>query len=300
MNRFGLAAIAAVTASLAATSIARAQAANFTLFGSKSEEGTALPMERQAVAPITDPYYHEDSFVTSDVRAWFVYHSFADSIALDGGDAEVYAAQIRVAITDRLQFVAYKDGYTNLNSGLMRESGWNDLAAGLKYAVIQDWKDDFHVAVGVGYQFAVGDASVLQNDQEVRAWASVNKGIGKLHLGFTANYFCPTGGEDALGNSQRVSLHAHADYYLCEYVSPVVELNFYKSIDDGDNAPLTFSGADVADLGGGGDLLTLGAGVEIRPFGTADLGLRGAYETDVGTSDSLYGFRWTFSAIYRF
>lgn len=299
MNRFGRAVLAGIAVASAAQ-FASAQSANFTLLGSRSAEGHSIPAERHAVAPVTDPYYHEDSFITSDIRAWFVYHNFADNIALDGGDAEDYALQVRLAITDRLQLVAYKDGYMNLNSGLIKESGWNDLAAGLKYGLIQDWKNDFHLSVGLGYQFAVGDASVLQNDQEARGWASINKGFDRLHLGTTANWFVPTGGEDALGNSQRISLHAHADYYLCKWLSPVVELNFYKSINDGDHAPLSFSGADVANLGGGADLLTLGMGAEIRPLDTPDFGLRVAYETDLTDGDSLYGYRWTFSAVYRF
>lgn len=300
MKRIALAAAAGLLAVLTASSVASAQAAGFTLLGKPSEEGRALPDERQAVAPISDPYFHEDSFVTTDVRTWMVYHSFADNIALNGGDAEVYAAQLRVAITDRFQLVAYKDGYTHLSSGLIKDSGWNDLAAGLKYAVIQDWKNDFHLSVGAGYQFAIGDPSVLQNDQEARGWISVNKGFDKLHLGATANLFLPTGGEDSLGNSKRISLHAHADYYLCKYLSPVLELNFYKSIDDGDNAPLPFSGADIADLGGGQDLLTGAVGLEVRPLGTQDLGIRAAYETDLTDGESVYGFRWTFSLIYRF
>jgi hypothetical protein len=300
MKRFALALAAGLVTTLVTSSVASAQAAGFTLFGTPSAEGQAVPAERQAVSPISDPYYHEDSFVTTDVRAWFLYHSFADNIALNGGDAEVYAVELRLALTDRLQLVANKDGYTNLDSGLIKNSGWNDIAAGLKYAVVQDWKDDFHVAVGAGYQFAFGDASVLQNEQEARFWASVNKGFGPVHLGATGNVFIPTGSEGALGMSQRISLHAHADYYLCKWFSPVLELNYYKSIGDGNNAPLSFSGADVTNLGGGADLLTGAAGFEVRPLGTPEFGIRAAYETDLGTTDSIYGYRWTLSAIYRF
>lgn len=280
-------------------SAALAQQGSFVLFGKQSQEMLSLEPERRVVHPVTAPYFHEDSFVTTDVRAWYAYHSFPRSIALNGGDAHVYAAQVRVALTDRLQLVAYKDGYTDLNSGLIDSSGWNDLAAGLKFALYQDWKNDFHISVGLGYQFAVGDAKVLQNDQEARGWVSVNKGFGRLHLGATLNYLVHTGDQDALGSSDRIMWHLHADYFVCKWFSPVVELNGYHSVNDG-NEVLPFSGADIANLGGGDDLITLGLGFEVRPLTETPLAIRVAYETDVSTGESLYGYRWTFSLVYSF
>ncbi|MFN4244220.1 MAG: hypothetical protein ACK4PI_13400 [Tepidisphaerales bacterium] len=296
-RRLGLSFAAAVA--LALPSAAAAQQGSFVLFGKQSEDMLSLSPERRVVHPVTAPYFHEDSFVTTDVRAWYAYHSFPKSIALNGGDAHVYAAQARLALTDRIQFVAYKDGYVDLDSGLIKESGWNDLAAGLKFALYQDWKNDFHISAGVGYQFAVGDAKVLQNDQEARVWASVNKGFGPLHLGATVNYLKHTGSQGPLGASDRIIWHLHADYYVNKYFSPVVELNGYHSVNDG-NEVLPFSGADIANLGGGDDLVTLGLGLEIRPIPDIPLALRAAYETDLTSGDNLYGYRWTFSVLYSF
>src|SRR5690554_2867496 len=86
-----------------AVSTANAQG-GFVLFG---ESGQPLSEEQRFVRPLTAPYFHEDSFVTTDVRAWYVNHQFyGDTI---GGDVAVYAVQVRIALTDRLQFVAYKD-----------------------------------------------------------------------------------------------------------------------------------------------------------------------------------------------
>lgn len=291
----GLIAVAGI---MLCTTLSWGQHSSFTLLGSPSEEGKALPAERRAVHPVSDAYFHEDSFVTTDLRGWYIYHNFPKTIALDGGDANVYALQIRVAITDQLQLVAYKDGYMDWDSGLIQDDGWNDLAAGLKWNFLQNWKDDLHAAVGVGYQFAVGDASILQNDQELRLWASANKGFDKLHLGATVNYLIHTGNEDALGSSDRITWHLHADYYLCKFFSPVVELNGYHSVNDGDNEPLPFSGADVCNLGGGDDLVTAAFGFEVRPI--ENVALRTAYEMAVTDGDDLYGYRWTFSAIYSF
>lgn len=283
---------------LACSTQAMAQHAKFTLLGESKDEGLTLAPERQAVHPVSAPYYNEDSFVTTDARAWFAYHSFPKSIALDGGSAKDYALQVRVAINDQFQIVAYKDGYLDFDSGLIKDSGWNDLAAGLKWNFLQDWKSDLHAAVGAGYQFAIGDPSVLQNDQEVRLWASVNKGFGKLHLGANVNYLIATGDEDPLGSGDRITWHLHADYWACKFFSPVLEINGFHTINDGDNAPLPFSGADVANLGGGDDLVTAAVGLEIRPI--ENVSLRTAYETAISDGEDLYGYRWTFSAIYSF
>jgi hypothetical protein len=293
--------MALVGASVLAAMSASAMAVDgFTLIGERSEAAKAVGAERRFVHPVTSPYFHEDSFITSDVRAWWVYHSFPQSIALNGGDANVYAVQLRLAITEQLQFVAYKDGYVDLDSGLLQDNGWNDLAAGLKYAFLQDYQNDVHAAVGVGYQFAVGDPSVLQNDQELRLWASVNKGFDRFHLGATLNYLIHTGTEDALGSSDRLFWHVHADYWVNQYFSPVVELNGYHTVNEGNNTPLPFSGADIANLGGGDDLVTLGLGFEVRPIEDQRLALRTAYEMAISDGEDLFGYRWTTSLVWGF
>lgn len=278
---------------------AAAQQADFVLFD-RGREKIDLPPERRAVHPITSPFYHEDSFVTTDVRAWYMYHDFPASSAIAGGSAKGYAAQVRIALTDRVQFVAYKDGYLEFDSGLVGDDDWNDIAAGVKWKFYEDWDNDLHAAVGVGYEIGIGDDEVLQQDDELRLWGSVNKGFDKLHLGTTVNLTIPTESEDALGDSTRLFWHVHADYYVCEWFSPVAEINGYATIDEGDNTPLPFNGVDVANLGGGKseDVITLGLGGELRP--AENVGVRVAYEFPLTDNDDLFGYRWTLSLVLSF
>ncbi len=301
MRRLIPSAALALTTAFAGLAVpAAAQHAEFVLFGESNPAGLELPAERKHVHPITSPYYHEDSFVTSDVRAWFLYHDFPKSSPITGGNAKVYAVQARVALTDRLQFVATKDGYADFDSGLIQDDGFVDIAAGVKWNFLQDWDNDLHAAVGIAYEIGVGDDEALQEDDELRLWASVDKGFDKLHVGATVNLLIATGSEDPLGDSDRLFWHARADYFLCEWFSPVVELNGYHTINEGDNTPLNFSGVDVANLGGGEseDVVTVGLGGEFRP--TDNLGLRFAYETPLTDNDDLFGYRWTFSAVFSF
>lgn len=285
---------------LLAAATAHAQHGTTVLFGEGSAAGLELPAERRAVHPISAPYFHEDSFVTSDLRAWYVNHQFPGNSPIGGGSADVYALQIRAALTESLQLVAYKDGYVDISSGAVDDSGMNDLAAGLKWAFLQDWERDLHAALGVGYELGTGDEEVLQEDEEARVWASLNKGFERLHLGATVNGLFAMGSEDALGDSDRLTWHLHADWYAHPAFSPVVEFNGYHTLSEGDNTPLPFSGVDVANLGGGEgeDVVTAALGVEVRPG--AGLGLRAAYESPLTDNEDLFGYRWTASLVWGF
>lgn len=275
-----------------------AQHADFVLFGEPDADAAATPASHQFVHPVTSPYFHENSFITTDIRAWYLYHTFPKSNL--GGNAQVAAVQVRVALTDSLQLVAYKDGYAWFDDAVVSDHGAMDVAAGLKWNFYRDTEAQLSLAGGAGYELGLGNDEVLQGDDELRLWFSADKGFDELHLGVTLNYFYPTGSEDALGDSERISWHAHADYYVTEWFSPVVELNGYHTIDASSTAPLPFTGVDVANLGGGEaqDVITLGLGAEFRI--DPDLAVRVGYETPLTDDNDLYGDRWTFSLVWSF
>ena len=279
---------------------AQAQHAHTVLFGEPNAEGLLVPKEHQAVHPVTSPYYHEDALITSDVRVWYVQHHFPNNSPIGGGEATVFAVQVRAALTESIQFVAYKDGYIDIDSGAVNDSGVNDLAAGIKWAFLQDWESDTHAAVGIGYEVGLGGDKVLQDDDEVRIWGSFNKSFDRLHVGVNVNAMFPVGSEDALGDSDRLSWHLHADYYASEQLSPVIEINGYTTLDNGANTPLPFSGVDVANLGAGDgeDVITAGYGFEARP--AEDLAVRVAHESPLTDNEDLFGHRWTLSAVWSF
>ncbi len=293
-----------VTAALIglAPSPAQAQHANFVLLGDPNPRAAEVPAEQKHVHPLTSPYYNEDSFVTTDVRAWFIFHDFPKSSALGGGSAQIYAAQVRLALTDKVQFVAYKDGYIDWDTTAVADSGYNDIAAGIKWNFIQDWDNQFHAAVGAGYELSTGSSETLNDDSEWRFWASANKGLDRLHLGANVNVHI-TDDKDQIqgfGNSDSIDWHLHADYFVCKAFSPVVEINGFHTTSQGSTAPLLFSGLDVVNLGGGKseDVVTIGLGGEIRP--ADNIAVRGAYETPLTDQVDLFGYRWTLSLVWSF
>lgn len=298
LPRFATCALLAGLAGLLPVGSASAQHAGFVLFGEPDAAAASVPENQQFVHPITSPYVHENSFITTDIRVWYLYHDFPNANL--GGNAQGAAVQLRMALTDTLQLVAYKDGYLWFDDSVVSDHGMNDLAAGLKWNFYRDTESQLSLAGGVGYELGIGDDEVLQKDDELRLWASADKGFDDLHLGVTFNYFYPTGTEDALGDSERISWHVHADYYICERFSPVVELNGYHTIDASSTAPLAFTGVDVANLGGGEsqDVVTLGLGGEFRI--SPDVAVRIGYELPLTDDNDLFGDRVTASLVWSF
>lgn len=273
----------------------------FVLFGDNVPKPE---QEDKFVRPLTAPYFHEDSFVTTDVRAWYVNHSFDSDTAavLNKGSVSIAAVQVRLALAKSIQFVAYKDGYTMFDDAgaLDDNEGLNDIGAGIKWAFLQNTESNLHAAVGVGYEAALGKEDVLQNTDEFRIWASVNKGFGKLHVGGTLNYIIAADNSDGLlGNSDIITAHLHLDYYVNKLFSPVVEINGYFSQDKA--AALPVSGVDAGSLPGGKSNYTysIAFGGELRPFGE-NIGIRAAYETELNDNISLFGDRWTVSGVFEF
>jgi len=115
------------------------------------------------------------------------------------------------------------------------------------------------------------------------------------------SYFWAVGDEDMRGDSDRIQWHLHADYYLCDFFSPVVELNGYHITDAG-TSPLPFQGVDMVNLGTGEDdpVVTLGLGGEVRPLQDLPVAARVAYETPLTDENDLFGYRWTFSVVWAF
>lgn len=71
------------------------------------------------------------------------------------------AIQFRYAITDRLAFIATQDGYLNINGTGVKGNGWMDLAAGFKYALINDVENQFILTPGFTFQLPTGDNKVF-------------------------------------------------------------------------------------------------------------------------------------------
>lgn len=203
---------------------------------------------RNKPRPIGSPLYFEDPFINTDLRAVYLWHKFPRKSALRGGDLSIWALQARIAITDRLQFMASGDGYAKLNAGILEnDEGWNDIALGLKYALWVDHDKDFILSTGLRWRLSNGSSDVLQgNVDELSPFVTAYKGCDKW--GFMADVAGRIPMDKDEGNCI-VSWNAHVDYELFQNFFPLFEVHGLHYLSNGERLPLDVGGLDYANFG---------------------------------------------------
>ena len=132
-----------------------------------------------------NPVFFEDPRILSEVRPIFMHQTIHENFATAGGDIQLYAAEIRWAVSDRLAIIATKDGYVDADLGALGDaSGFADLAAGLKYAVIDDANQRLIVTPGFEVKLPTGDQEVFQGSGkgEWDFFVSAAKGFDQFNL----------------------------------------------------------------------------------------------------------------------
>lgn len=200
--------------------------------------------------PLGQPLYFESPFNDTGIRALYLRHNFSDNSTLQGGNVTVYALQARLALTERLGFIATKDGYSEFESGLIQDEGWNDIAFGFKYVLLADREDAFVLTPGIRYQARNGDRGILQGRvDEFSPFVSVAKGFDNLHFIANATLRLPLDGDD--GNTVG-HWDLHLDYSLNPgqqaVFAPLLEVHGVHYLDDGALA-LNVGGLDYTNLG---------------------------------------------------
>jgi len=201
--------------------------------------------------PVGQPLYFESPTIETSFRPIYIRHTFDNQSQLAGGQVSIYAAQLRVALTDRLAVIATKDGYSEIETGAFgRDEGWNSLAGGLKYAALVDEKEQLLVTTGVRYEAENGHRGTLQGGvDEFSPFVSAAKGIDDFHMIGNVAWRVPT---DSTDGNQVLHWDLHFDYDLNpnsnRIVSPVAEVHGVHYL-DGNPSALTVGGLDYTNLG---------------------------------------------------
>ena len=119
--------------------------------------------------PVSQPFYFEDPFIRTDFRFIYLYHDIPKGSTLRGGHLQTFALQIRLALTERLAFIATKDGYSQLRAKVLPHAdGWNDFSIGLKYAIAYDVQpeEEWIFSGGLRWEWDGGDEDILQGDSQ--------------------------------------------------------------------------------------------------------------------------------------
>ncbi len=197
--------------------------------------------------PIVQPYLFEDPFVVTGVYPYYAWHEFPDDSALGGGEVHVAAVQARLAITDRLGFIATKDGYVWLrpdNPLLDNDEGFWDLAAGFKYAFLVMPEEKLIASAILRLELPIGSSDVLAgNGSGVAFLPSVSAAwepIERLHLVADVGAWVPTDGDD---HSSYLFWHVYADYAVHEHFQPFIQFSGERYLSSGDgDLPIRLTG----------------------------------------------------------
>lgn len=224
---------------------------------------------------------------------------------IGGGDFQVYAMQLRVALTERLTLIADKDGYGVINSNAIGNSdGWLNLAAGLKYTLIRDVENQFLATVGFMFEPQTGEAAVFQShgDGLFTFFGTVGKEFGQCnHAILNLGYQVPVDGDE---NSSFFYSQIHLDRQMFGWIYPLMEVNWYHWVAGGDRGlPAALGEGDgLLNLGttgvAGNDLVTMAFGLKAKLNANAEVGA--AWEFPVSNRHDLINNRLTAEFILRY
>lgn len=226
-----------------------------------AEEPKKKPM--RYVPPVGQPIFNEPAQITTEIRPIYMYHEIPNSFPSNGGRVHAVALQLRAAITDRLAFIATKDGWMDINfdDTLKDEDGFLNIAAGLKYAVISQPENDTFVSVGLRYEAPTGNLKTAikgapnsditlqgNGDGMIDVFITGVRPIGeKASIQASLGY---DGAIDSNKNSSFLHAHVHGDYEIVKNLYGVLELSMIATADHGDELDIgSFEGEDVFNFG---------------------------------------------------
>lgn len=276
----------------------------------------------KARRPISNPTLFDLALPTTQLHPIFLHHRLPNTVSAAGGqvpmggDVRLYALQFEWAFNERLSLVATKDGYVDIDPGnaiWADESGFANLAAGLKYAFLLDPAAGRVLSGTATFELPTGNRDVFQGegDGAVNLIVSGLQMAGDWQFAGGAGLHLPF--SDQMSTSGFVS--AHASYEVRPWFIPLVELNWFHVLSPGDGssrfgsqppvaAIASFEGHDLlnfgaTDSGSNRDLVTAAIGFRSRLTDRVDVGV--AYEIPLSDSnDSVLKDRLTLDLVWRF
>jgi len=241
------------------------------------------------ISPMINFVFFEDPRTVTELRPIFVNHWVPSTIGNNvaaGGTVQLYAAQFRVALTDRLSLIATKDGFIVDNTegtlDTILDDGWADVSAGLKYNLLRDPCCGTLLSTGFTYELPVGSSDALQaqGDGEFHLFLTGGQRLcnGNAHVLSSVGYRLPA---DSSLQSSAIHWSNHFDVRLTDTVYLFTELAWWHWTDDASQgAALGVAGHDLFNLRtsdvAGNDLVTQNIGLRYKPTGHLETGI--AYE----------------------
>lgn len=215
------------------------------------------------VPPVAQPFFNEPAQITTELRPVYIYHEIPNSFPSNGGRVHAIAVQLRAAITDRLAFIATKDGWMDINfdDTLTDEEGFLNIAAGFKYAVIAQPENDTFLTLGLRYEAPTGNLKTAIKgapDSDITLQGNGDGMIdafitGVRPIGEKGSFQASLGYDGAIDsdkNSSFLHVSIHGDYEIVKNLYGILELSMIATADNGDEIDIgSFEGEDVFNFG---------------------------------------------------
>jgi hypothetical protein len=254
--------------------------------------------------PLSQPYLFEDPFITSGIQAVGIWHDFPGPV---GGEAWILAVQARLAITDKLAFIATKDGYTWFDgTAIGSPDGFWDLSLGLKYAFLENREDKYILSGSLRFDVPAGQKKVLSGNGKGVIIPGIHGawGMEKLHFIGDLGFRIPFSSSQ---ESTSMFYNLAASYNVHEHLIPILELNGLHWLNSGNGISFGgilpgIEGNDVVNLGSlgvaGHDIVSMSFGlrIPIRKHVTAGM----AYEIPLTGRQDLLDQRATLSLLWEY
>lgn len=250
----------------------------------------ASSVAADSVRPISFPTLVDSPEVSTYIHPIVIHQTLPDKLNTSlgkvpvGGDLQVYAVALELALGKDFSIIAVKDGYIEFNPDetLTEDGGWANLAAGVKYVFKRS--DDFVASAKLVVELPTGSDDSWQGrgDGTVDPAIAFSKKFGAFQFNGTVGYIQPISDEDS------ASLYDswHLSYTVGKF-SPLVEVSHMHVTDPGDGSAGfdNQAGGAVPSIARfeGGDLVNLGAtqSDDNPDFVTLAIGAR------IGISDSV-------------
>jgi len=261
---------------------------------------------RRYVPPISNPLFNETPYITTELRPIYLHNEISSSFVTQGGHIDAGAIEARLALTDRLGFIAPKDGYAHLhfNKALKDTTGFENMAFGLKYAVVSNPEEDEILTFGALYEPPIGNLRTsgltLQGHGGggfFNLFAAAAKAWGPL--GIEAN-IGPNLAVDGKHDSSLLHYAGHVNYELAEGLYGVFEINGFSVFDNGRRTAGNFEGVDLVNFGtfNAGTVVSAAFGVRYRL--TDKILIGAAYERPLTHRQDLLGSRVYVDLVLRY
>lgn len=268
------------------------------------------------VPPVSNPFLNETPYITTEVRPIIIHNDVPGDVLANtpfapgepgGGNLNIFAFQMRFALTDRLGVIFNKNGvmdYNHTAGQLQSDTGLANLSFGVKYALISDPKKERLVTAAVAYEIPSGtlksDTFRLQGDGRgflntfVTATETYNKIGVQGMLGIKLSL-------DGERNISWFNYSLHVDYEVVPDIFPLIEFNgFVPIIEDTRQNSHTFEGLDLVSVGGSDpdNVLTFAFGSRFRLTNNVLAGV--VYEVPLTHDKDIMDWRITADMVFYY